>query len=119
MKGRLDADDTPLLEFEISEAGQAHEVVIDTGFNDYLYLPENLVTAWALPFVMSGSVELADGSVIIADLYEAHLNWLGRAVRVSVLAGPPAGDSLLGMKLLAGCRIELDEQTREVRVESL
>jgi clan AA aspartic protease len=119
VKGRLTPDYTAYVELEVIEAGGTRELVVDTGFNDYLYLPEDAIAAWNLPFVVSATVSLADGSTMIADLYEANLVWFGATVRVPVLAGPPLCDSLVGMKLLAGCRIELDERNAEVRIEQL
>ena len=69
--------------------------------------------------MVSATVSLADGSTMIADLYEAKIVWFGATVRVPVLAEPPLCDSLVGMKLLAGGRIELDERNAEVRIEQL
>lgn len=119
MKGRLTSDYTAYVELEVLEAGDTHELVVDTGFNDYLYLPEDTIATWGLPFVVSATVSLADGSTIIADLYDANIVWFGATVRVSVLAGPSGCDALVGMRLLAGCRIELDEGNAEVRIEQL
>lgn len=92
---------------------------MDTGFNDCLYLPEDLIADWQLPFVITSSVTLADGSNVVADLYEAQVVWFGAQTRVPVLAGPPGCDALLGMGLLAGCWIELDDKQREVRIGQL
>jgi clan AA aspartic protease len=117
--GRLTSDNAPVIELEVIEAGAVYEMVVDTGFNDYLYLPEDLIVAWNLPFVITTSVTLADGSNVIADLYEAEVIWFSASERVPVLAGPVGCDALIGMGLLAGCRIELDAQQQEVRLERL
>lgn len=119
MTGRLTQDYTAYLAVQVLEAGAAHEMVVDTGFNDYLYLPEDIIATWNLPYVITSSVELADGSTMIADLYEANVVWFGATIRVTVLSGPTGCDPLVGMRLLAGCRIELDERNAEVRVERL
>jgi clan AA aspartic protease len=92
---------------------------VDTGFSDFLYLAEEVIMAWGLPFVMSVPVTLADQSTIIADVYEATVIWFGTSARVQVLAGPLGCDPLLGMRLLEGCRIELDRVNGEVRIEQL
>ena len=62
---------------------------------------------------------LADQSVIIADIYEATMDWFGSSHQVTVTAGSTGCDSLLGMRLLEGCRIELDDVNSEVRLERL
>jgi len=119
VKGRLAPDYTPYVKLEVIEADDAHELVVDTGFNDCLYLPEDTIARWNLPFVISTTASLADGRAMIADLYEARVIWFGVTVRVPVLAGPSGCDSLVGMGLLAGCRIELDERNGEIRVSKL
>lgn len=101
------------------EAGGGHEFVIDTGFNGSLYVPEDIIETWGLPFVSSLLIALADQSTIVADVFEATVVWFGASVRVQVLAGPPGCESLLGMELLQGCRIEFDQLIGEVRVEHL
>ena len=119
MIGWLTPDYTPFVSVEVIEAGTFHDLVVDTGFNDYLYLPEDVIANWQLTFVITTSVELADGNSVSADLYEAQVVWFGTRVRVTVLAGPSGCDSLLGMRLLTGHRIELDEQHAEVRLAPL
>lgn len=101
------------------EAAGSHEFVIDTGFNSFLYIPEDTIAEWGLSFVSSVPVALADQTVMIADVYQATIIWFGVSQRVSVLAGPSGCDSLLGMELLEGCRVELDRLTGEVRLEQL
>jgi len=117
--GRLTLDLTAYIEPEVLEAGGAHELIVDTGFNDCLYLPEETITDWKLPFVISTPVSYADGSTVITDLYEANVIWFGATKRVTVVAGPAGCDALLGMGLLVGHRIELDEQQWEVRISKL
>lgn len=119
MKGRLTPEYTPYVELEVIEAGGEQEMVVDTGFNDYLYLPEDTIVDWQLPFITNSPVSYADGSTAVTDLYEANVVWFGTTVRVTVLAGPLGCDLIVGMGLLIGCRIELDEQNGEVRIEQL
>lgn len=111
VKGKLTGDHAPRVAIELFESSGSQEVILDTGFSDFLYLPENKISAWRLPFVATVPTTLADQTVILADMYEAHLIWFEVSLRVTVLAGPYNSDSLLGMKLLEGCRIELDERT--------
>ncbi len=119
MKGNLTPDRTAHIELEVLEAGGVYELIVDTGFNDYLYLPEDTIANWNLPFVISTSVSYADGSIAVSDLYEANVVWFGTTVRVTVLAGPPGCESLVGMGLLVGCQIELDDKNGEARISKL
>jgi len=117
MTGKLTLDHGANIEVEVSESHGGHDFIIDTGFSDFLYLPEDRVAAWNLPFLGTVPMTLADQSVIIAD--EATMDWFGSSHQVTVTAGSTGCDSLLGMRLLEGCRIELDDVNGEVRLERL
>ena len=119
MIGWLTSDHAGYVAAEVVEAGGTHELVVDTGFGGFLYIPEDTISTWGLSFVSSVPVALADQSTVIVDVYEAAIIWFGVTLRVSVLAGPSGCDSLLGMELLEGCRIELDRVNAEVRIEKL
>ena len=62
---------------------------------------------------------LANQSVVIADVFEATVVWFSGKHRVSVIAGPSGCDSLVGMELLEGCRIDLDRALGEIRIDEL
>ena len=62
---------------------------------------------------------LANQSVAIADVFEATVVWFSVKHRVPVGADRSGCDSLLGMELLEGCRIELDATASEARIEPL
>jgi len=119
VNGWLTSDHSAYLAASVLEAAVDHEFVIDTGFNGFLYVAEDTIAEWGLSFVSSVPVALADRSILIADVYQATITWFGLSQRVSILAGPAGCDSLLGMELLAGCRIELDSANAEVRLERL
>jgi len=117
--GWLTSDHAAFIAAEVVEAGGGYELVIDTGFSGFLYIPEDTIATWGLSFVSSVPMVLADQSIVIVDVYEATIIWFGVSQRVSVLAGPIGCDSLLGMELLEGCRIELDGVHAEVRLHKL
>jgi len=117
--GRLDFDHTPYIALELPGAGVHQEFVVDTGFNGPLYLPEDKIAGWDLPFITSAPMTLANHSIIVADVFEATVIWFSAVHRVSVVAGPSGCDSLLGMELLKGCRIELDDAARVLRIDRL
>jgi predicted aspartyl protease len=61
VKGTLTPSYTPYIDLEVVEAGSLQEMVVDTGFNDYLYLPEDIIVDWNLPFITTSVVSYADG----------------------------------------------------------
>ena len=119
MKGRLASDHTPYVTIEVPDAGVGREFVVDTGFNGFLYLPEDKIADWNLLFITSAPMVLANQSVVIADVFEATVVWFSVQHRVPVIAGPSDCDSLVGMELLEGCRIDLDRMHGEVRIDQL
>jgi clan AA aspartic protease len=119
MNGWLTSDHAAWVAAELIEAGSAHEFVIDTGFSGFVYIPEDTISKWGLSFVSSVPMALADQRILIVDVYEVAIVWFGASQRVSVLSGPSGCDSLLGMELLEGCRIELDRANAEIRLEKL
>ena len=60
MTGKLTLDHAAHIEVEISESNGTHEFIIDTGFSDFLYLPEDRIAAWNLPFLGTVPMTLAD-----------------------------------------------------------
>ncbi len=97
-----------LIELEVSGNGQSQRIdaVIDTGYNGYLTLPAQLVTALQLPFAGHRRGMLADGSVTRLDVFMASVQWHGKPK--AVLISQAAGTALVGMSLLEGSRLTID-----------
>jgi clan AA aspartic protease len=85
------------------------KAVIDPGFDGSLMLPLNVIGRMKLPWRRSSPVELADGSVIVSQLYEATVEWDGPEKRVFVDAAEI--DPLLGMELLKGYHLDAEIRT--------
>ncbi len=84
----------------------AIDFVVDTGFNDYLTLPLQAVSAMNLDFYTTGLMRLADGSSLPMSIYFAEINWDDRIISVPVIA--TGNKPLLGTGLLAGFRLTID-----------
>ena len=82
------------------------DVIVDSGFTSSLTLPAATVTALGLARQSGGTAVLADGSVRQFDICAAEVEWGGtwRAVLVYELGNEP----LLGMRLLAGHKLEIE-----------
>ena len=78
---------------------------MDTGFSGDLILPPDAVARIGLEYENRTPLYLADGQEIEAAVHLGCVKWLGREREVNVLALD--GQPLLGMTLLAGCKITI------------
>jgi clan AA aspartic protease len=74
------------------------EFVLDTGFTGVLTLPPSICEALELQYVRPQPANLADGSSVILEVYQAVLVWHSGVYDVEVLA--MEGAPLIGMTLL-------------------
>jgi len=74
------------------------EAVIDTGFNRFIALPLEIITALASPPAGSNRVVLGDGSEAYLDVYGVTVLWEGVPKRVDAYAADTT--PLVGMRLL-------------------
>jgi clan AA aspartic protease len=98
-----------IVELEVSGAIQSPQridAVIDTGYNGYLTLPNQLVASLQLQFAGHRLGTLADGSVTRLDVYLADITWHGRQRDVLILQA--TGVPLIGMSLLEGSRLTMN-----------
>jgi predicted aspartyl protease len=117
VKGLLTSDLTPYIDVAIGHNRET--CIIDTGFSGAIYLNQGKIEELNLPFLTSAPIALANKSEVIADVFETTVAWFSVNRRVAVVGGPVGCETLIGMELLAGCRIELDEVAHEIRIELL
>lgn len=106
IEGHFDANLAPRLEIS-TVGGRVLDLVLDTGFNGELMLPRAILRELGFPYRSRVRVELADGSVIRADVYEGTILWFGRERVVGIFA-TGSDEGLLGTQMLFGCRLEVD-----------
>jgi clan AA aspartic protease len=92
--------------FGAGRRAQEIDAVIDTGFDDALTLPRQVITSLRLPLAGPAQAMLADGSVVRLNYYRATVRWEGTPRRIMVLDA--AGGPLVGMSLLYGSRVTLE-----------
>ena len=82
------------------------EVVIDTGFSDYLTLPPSLIAEFDLRFQDTVLVTLADGSDVELGTFVVTIAWDGERRQVDALEADTT--PLIGMRLLENHRLRMD-----------
>ncbi len=80
--------------------------VIDTGFSEYLSLPASEIAALDLAWVGKEESMLADGSIVLADVYEATVIWDGQPRLVEIESAETM--PLVGMSMLQGHRFTVE-----------
>lgn len=121
ISGHVNASREPIITISVKgpdERESSIEAVIDTGFNGHLILPSQLIRRLGLSRLGSAGADLADGSRVSLDLFEATVLWDGKERPVAVLQ--TENEALLGMSMLTGHRLTLDVVSGgEVRIETL
>jgi clan AA aspartic protease len=108
----------PIVVGNASKKQQFISAVIDTGFNGYLTLPSEIITALELPWNCTDIVTLGDGSETLFDLYSAVIIWDGQFREIDIAESET--EPLIGMSLLHGYRLLIDViQSGTVTIEAL
>ena len=107
--GRITANREAIIEVDVisqTKQTQRIEAAIDTGFNGYLTLPNNIISRLQLQLAGNRRATLGDGKVVVLDVYLAKVLWHNQEREVLVLQAD--GGPMVGMSLLYGNRVTLD-----------
>jgi clan AA aspartic protease len=80
--------------------------IVDTGFSEYLSLPQNEIDALGLSYTDTQTFRQSDGSVTTCPVYIGIILWDGQERILFIQASE--GDPLLGMALLHDHRLIID-----------
>ncbi len=109
MTGRVTAEREAIVPLQVRALGgraATVQVVVDTGFSEFLALSQAVIERLALPYWCNTGFTLADGGEAELPVYRALVEWHGRVRPVSVVA--IGAGALLGMALIEGSRLTLD-----------
>jgi clan AA aspartic protease len=107
--GEVTADREAVLPLELRGPSGLYaniDAAVDTGFTDFLLIPESLAAELDLRFRESAQFNFADGSVADFDIYEVVVMWDGHERDILTAAGE--GGPLVGMALLYGSCVTLN-----------
>ena len=96
----------PLVVGNSSGQRQVIDTVIDTGFDGFLSLPSEIIMRLGLPWTISNMATLGDGSETLFDFYAGTVIWNGQYRTIDIAESET--DPLLGMALLYGYRLQVD-----------
>ena len=85
---------------------QVIDTVIDTGFDGFLSLPSETIVRLGLPWTISNTATLADGSETLFDFYTGTVIWDGQYRTIDIAESET--EPLLGMAMFYGYRLQID-----------
>ncbi|MEM9217787.1 MAG: clan AA aspartic protease [Cyanobacteria bacterium P01_F01_bin.150] len=103
-----------------SDSGQRDLInaVIDTGFDGFLSLPSEIIVRLGLPWTISNSATLGDGSETVFDFYTGTVIWDGQYREIDIAESET--EPLIGMAMLYGYRFQVDAvEGGIVKIEAL
>ncbi len=109
--GKIRDERVAIIEVEVIGLNQRAKIdaILDTGFTDYLTLPEFLIDYLKLPRIGTRRAIIAHGGAVLLNLYLAKVIWHGKERDIEVLQTDK--QPLIGMSLLRGSRVTLDVVT--------
>lgn len=109
--GKIRDERVAIIEVEVIGLNQRAKIdaILDTGFTDYLTLPEFLIDYLKLPRIGIRRAIIAHGGAVLLNLYLAKVIWHGKERDIEVLQTDK--QPLVGMSLLRGSRVTLDVVT--------
>lgn len=108
-RGRVSPRFEPLVPLDLVETeGQIYqiEVLLDTGFDGSLLIPDHVIKSLGFPLYDDFVSTLADGRSVVVQGFDGQVMWHGRLQSVLILESK--GEALLGMNLLWRNRITID-----------
>lgn len=101
---------------EISLTNRKLKVMLDTGFNGDLMLPENIISELKLEPIGITDYITASGDTYTTHIYKAKIELFGEENEITVLSTPMA-ISLAGMQLFHLCKITLERHKDRIQIE--
>ena len=120
MTGRVDEAGRALLAVTVTDSASPRTAIwdawIDTAFNGELVVPRRLLDLEGFQLTTSSEALLADGSLVVVDLYEGIIDWFGNKKRVEIVASTSLFP-LLGVGLLQGHKLTIDYPAQVLTLE--
>jgi len=108
----------PLVVGNSSGQRQVIDTLIDTGFDGFLSLPSEVIVRLGLPWTISNTATLGDGSETLFDFYTGTVIWNGQYRTIDIAESET--EPLLGMAMLYGYRLQVDTvEGGIVKIETL
>ncbi|PIU61372.1 MAG: hypothetical protein COS84_11390 [Armatimonadetes bacterium CG07_land_8_20_14_0_80_40_9] len=115
IKGRVNEDNLPEIKIKLKGRKRPLKVILDTGFNGELCLPQKMIKKLCSVLCFREYFELAHGELVLADVYRVELTWFGKMREVEVVS-TKAKEGLLGTELLRNCTLTFDFINKNIEI---
>lgn len=117
IRGRVAATLEPVIELGLKQGDTVIVIpaLIDTGFSGLLCLAERYVAQIDLTFLFNERYELANGEVVVQDVFATRIVWDGREQEVELIM-TASQDTLVGAELLQPYTLTIDYPRQQVRL---
>lgn len=118
IEGHVSSSLEPIIEIGLSlgDRTTAAEAIVDTGFGGWVCLSERHLEQIDLTFKFVERYELANGEVIVKDVYRGTIEFDQVPCEVDVITTSSA-DALVGASLLQDRRLMIDYSAGTVRIQ--
>ena len=104
---------SPLIRLAIK--GKSIELLLDTGFNGHLMLPQTLIDKLELEQIGVSDYLTASGEEKLTNVYKVELKFFDEEVEIPILS-TDANFSLAGMELFHECKIIIERHSGVLEV---
>ena len=118
LKGIVNDREEPVVNLHlVSSKGHSHRhpVIIDTGFNGNLSVPEKLAKRYGWPWIGNESYEIATGDVVEQKVFLGEIRWFGVQQQVYAVASH-ADDILMGTRLLRDRQLNINFRAKKLQI---
>ena len=81
--GKVNQRGEPLIRVKLLGTQKRTNVIVDTGFNGELCLPRKTIKKLKLKLYASEYFELADGKLVLAEVFKGYLEWFGEKIKAA------------------------------------
>lgn len=115
--GKVNQRGESLIRVKLLGIQKRTSVIVDTGFNGELCLPRKTIKQLKLKLYASEYFELADGKLVLAEVFKGYLEWFGEKIKAVEVIATGSKQGLLGTQLLTASTLTVNFVEGKVVIE--
>lgn len=116
--GKVNENLEPIIKLEFIN-GATIDCVVDTGFNDMLYLPRDFIESNNFDLIGEESFHsVGQAETHLAEVFSAKVKWLGEEIEAAIIASEYSS-ALIGAEMMLAAKLEIDYTASTVIIEKV